>query len=154
MSEPVSESRKIQADPADVWALVSDLPRMGEWSNENQGGKWLGGADGPVVGAKFRGANRSGFHRWKTGVTITQADPGERFGFDVDFLGIPVSAWSYAIEPTAGGCRVTETWTDRRPGFFKPLSHLATGVADRADHSRAEMAHTLELLAAEAEASS
>ena len=38
----VSETVTAKADR--LYELVSDLPRMGEWSPENTGGKWLGGA--------------------------------------------------------------------------------------------------------------
>ena len=35
--------------PADeVWAAVSDVGRIGEWSPENAGARWIDGADGPV----------------------------------------------------------------------------------------------------------
>ncbi len=150
----MSVHRAIEAPADEVWALVSDLPRMGEWSNENQGGRWLGGADGPAVGAAFRGGNRNGIHRWSTRVKVTESRPGEAFGFDVTFLGLPMSAWSYDLKTTHDGCTVTETWTDRRPGFFKPISKIATGVADRTAHTRAGMTHTLERLAATAETTS
>ncbi|MFN2524390.1 MAG: SRPBCC family protein, partial [Mycobacteriales bacterium] len=54
----VSRSTDVDA-PADVvWGLVSDLPGMGRLSPENTGGRWSGGATGPAVGARFRGANR------------------------------------------------------------------------------------------------
>lgn len=147
----VSVSREIAAPADDVWSMVSDLPRMGEWSNENVGGRWIGEPSGPIPGAVFRGANRNGIRRWSTKVTVVESEPGERFGFRVDYLGIPVSAWTYELEPTDGGCRVTESWTDRRPAWFTPLARLATGVADRDEHTRNGMALTLERLAAAAE---
>ncbi len=151
MDEPISVRREVAAPAAAVWSLVSDLPRMGEWSNENDGGKWVGGAGGPAPGARFRGRNRNGFHRWSTLATVTEAAPGERFAFDVSYLGIPISAWRYEFAQTADGCEVSESWTDRRPGWFKPIARLATGVADRAEHTRDGMAHTLDRLAAAAE---
>jgi polyketide cyclase/dehydrase/lipid transport protein len=33
-------SIEIHASPEAVYDLVSDLPRMGEWSPENIGGEW------------------------------------------------------------------------------------------------------------------
>ncbi|HAS09465.1 MAG TPA: SRPBCC family protein, partial [Acidimicrobiaceae bacterium] len=51
----VSVSREIAAPPQRVWELISDITRMGEWSPETTGGKWLKGATGPAVGARFRG---------------------------------------------------------------------------------------------------
>lgn len=147
----VSVSREIKAPADRVWELVSDLPRMGEWSNENVGGKWLGDASGPALGAVFRGNNRNGLRRWSTRVKVVEAEPGRCFAFDVDLVGVPISHWSYELEPTADGCRVTETWADRRPGWFRPLAHLATGVSDRAEHTSDGMTLTLERVAAAAE---
>ncbi len=43
MSEPVSISREISASPEQLYSMVSDVTRMGEWSPENEGGEWLGG---------------------------------------------------------------------------------------------------------------
>ena len=124
---------------------------MGEWSPENEGGVWLRGADGPVEGAKFRGANRHGKRSWKTVATIIDAEPERRLTFRTAVMGIPDSQWSYDIEVTDDGCRVTQSWTDQRPGWFKPLTALVTGVDDRETHNRAGMKQTLDRLAAAAE---
>jgi hypothetical protein len=56
------------------------------------------------------------------------------------------------MAPPDSGCRVTESWTDRRPGFFKPIAAKATGVTDRVVHNQATMEQTLERLASAAEA--
>ena len=40
-------SIEINASPEAVYDLVSDLPRMGEWSPENIGGEWQGRRQGP-----------------------------------------------------------------------------------------------------------
>ena len=151
MSESVAASREIAAPADEVWSLVSDLPRMGEWSNENVGGRWLGETTAPAPGATFRGSNRNGFRRWSTKVTVLDADVGEAFRFRVSYLGLPISEWSYEFESTPEGCRVTESWVDRRPGWFPPMARLATGVADRSEHTRAGIELTLERLAAAAE---
>src|SRR5687768_3849760 len=54
----ISRSIELAADPDVVWAIVTDLPGMGELSPENAGGRWVGGSTGPAVGARFRGVNR------------------------------------------------------------------------------------------------
>jgi uncharacterized protein YndB with AHSA1/START domain len=154
VTEQVSVTREIGAPAERVWAMVSDVTRMGEWSPENEGATWLGGATGPQPGAKFRGTNRIGKRKWKTVATVVDADPGRRFSFRVATMGLKVAEWSYAFDPTATGCRVTETWIEQRASLFKPLARLVTGVADRASHNRAGMEQTLERLAAVAESSS
>ena len=42
-------SIEINASPEAVYDLVSDLPRMGEWSPENIGGEWQDGGSGKVA---------------------------------------------------------------------------------------------------------
>jgi hypothetical protein len=85
-------------------------------------------------------------------VTIVEADPGRRFSFRVTAFGLDIADWAYDFEPTPTGCRVTESWTDLRPRWFKGPARVATGVADRPSHTAAGAATTLERLAARAEA--
>jgi hypothetical protein len=139
----VSRSVEIAATPEAAYARISDLPRMGELSPENRGGRWLRGATGPDVGARFRGHNANGIRRWSTSVVVTAAEPGREFTFDTTFWGIPVSRWRYTFEPTGAGCRVTESWEDRRPGWFKGPAGLATGVLDREQMTGGSIEHTL-----------
>lgn len=143
--------RDIAAPPERVWALVSDITRMGEWSPESTGGSWKGGASGPAVGARFAGTNANGKKSWSTNCEVTDCEPGVAFGFRVTAVGLKIAHWSYRIEPTATGCHVTETWTDDRGGFAKFAGKLASGVADRETHNRAGMEQTLSALAAAAE---
>ena len=151
MSAHVQVTREIAA-PADIlWQMVADVPRMGEWSPENESAQWLGGATEARPGATFRGTNRNGSKRWSSVGTIVEADPGRSLAFRVKAAGMNVAEWSYRFEPTAQGCVVTESWTDRRNPVLKVLSGRVTGVADRATHNREGMAQTLERLAAAAE---
>ena len=47
MTEKKAEATEtIAADPGALYDLVSDLCRMGEWSPEATGGRWVGGATG------------------------------------------------------------------------------------------------------------
>jgi hypothetical protein len=151
VSESSSVSRDILA-PADiVYAMVADITRMGEWSPENQGGVWIGGATAAAPGARFKSKNRAGKKSWSTIAKVVDADPGSRFSFCVSAGPVKVSEWTYSFEPTEAGCRVTESWQDLRPGWFMPIARLATGVRDRDTHNRAGMEQTLERLAAAAE---
>lgn len=140
------------AAPADkVWTLVSDLPRMGEWSPENTGGRWVGGATGPAEGAQFRGSNRKGLRRWSTTCTVTAADEGKKFAFEVTYGPLAISTWEYTLTANGSSTTVVEEWTDRRPTWMKVASGPVMGVADRADHNRRGMQQTLEKLKAAAE---
>jgi hypothetical protein len=76
MSKRVEVSRTIKAPAELLYDMLSDLPRMGEWSPENRGGRWVNGATGPAVGARFKGRNRKGWARWSTDATVVTAVPG------------------------------------------------------------------------------
>ena len=149
MPEQIQVERTIRGAPDVLYALVSDLPRMGDWSPENTGGTWLDGA-GPVVGARFKGSNRSGWFRWHTDVVITVVKPGEEFGFDVTLGPFKVANWTYRFEQpdgAAGATRVIETWTDHRVPVFGTIASLFIGVRDRPGLNRRNMEATLAKLA-------
>lgn len=150
MTYPVSVTRDIAASPEKVWALVTDLPRMGEWSPENQGGTWAKGATGPAVGVRFNGKNKNGKKAWSTSVLVNACDAPKKFSFGLMLLRQNWCDWIYEIEPTATGCRVTHSWDDHRAGWQDFLGRVVSGVSDRATHNRANMEKTLENLAAAA----
>ena len=125
MAYPTAASRDIAAPAEKVWDLVADLPRMGEWSPENAGGKWMNGATGPSLGAVFKGTNnRNGFRRWSTKVTVVGCEPAKVFEFAVTSGPLEVANWRYEFENTEGGCRVTESWVDKRKPWFATLARV------------------------------
>ncbi len=148
----VTVEREIKAPPEEVWAMVSDITRMGEWSPENAGGRWAKGATGPAVGARFRGKNQNGWRRWSTTAVVAECEPGRVFAFDITVGPWTVARWTYRFEPTADGCRVTEQWDDQRKPFMHTLGGVASGVHDRETHNRQSMEQTLDALASAAEA--
>jgi uncharacterized protein YndB with AHSA1/START domain len=152
MTDQVNVSRDIDAPAEQVWSMITDVTRMGEWSPETTSAAWVKGATGPVPGAKFQGTNRNGKRTWKTVATVIDAEPGRSFSFRVVAAGVKIAEWRYDIEPTDTGCRVTESWTDLRPGFFKRPSGMISGVSDRPSHNRTGMEQTLSRLKAAAEA--
>ena len=151
MAATVEVSREISASPAAVFAAISDVTRMGEWSPECHTCEWKGDTAGPAVGATFVGHNRLGDKEWTTEGRVTACDPGERFDFDAMFGDFVFAKWGYKIEATDGGCRVTETWVDLRPQRAIEAGAAVSGVADRAAHNREGMEATLAGLAAAVE---
>ena len=152
MADLTAESRLIAAPAEKVWGLVSDLPRMGEWSPENAGGAWKNGATGPAVGAAFTGRNKKGLRRWSTTAKVIECEPGKVFEIAVVFgpTAVPVANWRYEFEDAEGGCRVTESWDDHRAAWMRVV---ARPMGDHsAAHAQAEMAATLANLAKVAEA--
>jgi Polyketide cyclase / dehydrase and lipid transport len=149
MAHPTAATLDINAPADRVWALVSDLPRMGEWSPENTGGKWVKGATGPGLGAVFKGTNKNGVRRWSTTVTVIACEPSKVFEFAVTSGPLAVANWRYEFEETTAGCRVTESWADRRKSWFVALARVMGDHS--ADHAEQEMAATLANLAAAVE---
>ncbi len=114
----VRVSVPVAASPRDVYAVVSDLPRSGEWSTECRGGSWVGGTPA-TVGAVFRGVN---FREedvvawapvvrgeWTTEAEVVAAEPGRRFSWSMrDSKGQKQdSVWTYEVEPFEGGSLLT-----------------------------------------------
>lgn len=149
--QDVSASARIAAPPDALYALVSNVVRMGEWSPENVGGRWIGGVTAPAVGARFRGSNRRGWRRWSTTCTVVAADPGRSFAFDVAFAGIPASRWTYEFRPHGDATVVTETWTDRRPRWFALVAGATMGIRDIRAHNVENIRKTLANLVTVAE---
>ena len=145
----LTDSIEIAADPTAVYALVSDLPRMGSWSPECTGVTWRGSVRSPVQGARFIGHNRSGWVRWSTFGEVVSADPGSAFAFEVTLGPLKVARWEYTFDATETGCTVTERWTDRRPAPVRTLLDAGMGSRERANVRG--MRKTLEALRAEAE---
>jgi hypothetical protein len=149
----VEVSAEVQCEADRLYDMVSELKDMGKWSPEAIGGRWLGGATGPAVGARFRGNNRSGWRRWSTTVTVTEAVRGKRFAFRVTFAAVPIAAWAYEFAGSGAATVVTESWTDLRPWWMDKGSGPIMGVPDRPGHNRANMEATLAALKTSAEAS-
>ena len=148
MAHPTAATLDINAPADKVWTLVSDLPRMGEWSPENTGGRWVKGATGPALGAVFKGTNKNGVRRWSTTVTVIACEPSKVFEFAVTSGPLAVANWRYEIAETAAGCTVTESWDDHRASWMKVVS---SPMGDHsAEHARTEMAATLARLSAAA----
>ena len=99
------------AAPADkIWNLVAEIRNTGRFSPEAE---WLGGADGPALGAKFRGhvrRNEIGPVYWTT-CRVTACEPGREFGFAVLGPGDQaVNNWHYRFTPRGDGTDVTESF--------------------------------------------
>jgi uncharacterized protein YndB with AHSA1/START domain len=147
-----SVTLRIAASPERVYAIVSDVTQMGRLSPECTGGRWLGGATGPAVGARFKGTNKRGLVRWSTRNAVVAATPGREFAFETKESG---TRWSYRLEPDGDGTIVTES---RAPWRERPLvARLAArlflgGVEEHEEEMRAGLQATLERLKAVAEA--
>ena len=148
MADTLEISRDIAAPPEAVYAAISDVTRMGEWSKECYACEWHEGFDGPAVGATFDGHNRNGEHEWTTQGKVIEADPGRAFAFECSMNDFHYSTWGYRIEAADNGCTVTE-WTENLlPEWALDTAREISGVDDRTERNRQTMSATLERLAA------
>ena len=148
---PVVVTKQLSASPEKVFAMVSDLTRMGEWSPENNGGVWTKGATGPAVGAMFKGRNANGGKSWSTGSKVIEFDPPRKIVWALIVAGSRWCDWVWQVEPSNGGSLVTHTFVDRRSKFANWLGGKITNVKDRAVHNRINMLATVEALSVAAD---
>src|SRR5579872_3635040 len=106
----------IEAEPEVLYNMVSDLPRIGEWSPECEGVEWQGGISTPAEGSTFVGRNAVGPGRrirYSRHGRVLVAEPGREFAFITDEGGRESTLWRYRFEPEAGGTRVIESYEVR-----------------------------------------
>lgn len=143
-----TESVDIAASAEEVYDLVSDLPRMGEWSPENRGGEWLDGGAG-AVGDRFEGHNKIGEREWSVVCHVTRADRPSAFQFVTGDPESPYVRWTYRMtgsSPTT----LTEVWdVEQLPPTLVDADDER--LAARAAAVRSGMKQTLEGIKATAE---
>jgi Polyketide cyclase / dehydrase and lipid transport len=100
-----SDSIVVARPPREVYELVADITRMGEYSPICQACWWDEG-DGPRVGAHFTGRNVLPERTWETRSEVVAAD-GREFAWVV---GARIARWGYTFDAVDGGTEVTESW--------------------------------------------
>lgn len=147
-----ADSVSIGADPAAVYALVTDIARTGEWSPICRSAWWDEGG-GPRPGAWFTGHNEAGGAVWETRSQVEVAEPPREFAW---LVGQGFVRWGYSIEPDGAGSRLTESWQLRPAGLV--MFHERYGadaharIALRAEQALAGIPETLAALKRIAEA--
>lgn len=104
MAAPLLQAQiDIDAPVATVWALVSDLSRMPQWSPQCRLMKALG----PVrQGTRTININRRNKMFWPTTCVVTEVIPEKKMAFQVNQNG---TIWSYELVPTDTGTRLVES---------------------------------------------
>ena len=109
----------VDAAPARVWALVSDLGLMPRWSPQCRVMKALG----PVApGTRTLNLNRRGLMLWPTTCRLLEVEPERKLAFRVNENN---TVWTFELEPTATGTRVVQT--RRADDGIKPMSNFLVG---------------------------
>jgi uncharacterized protein YndB with AHSA1/START domain len=148
---PIQATVEIDAPPAQVWSLVSDLRNMPRWSP--QCAKTFVRGGGPVqLGSRMVNVNRRGLLVWPTQSKVVRFEPEREIAFRVRENW---TVWSYTLEPTAtGATRVTAR--REAPAGISDLSVRLTeavlgGVEPFADELREGMQLTLARIKADVE---
>ncbi|GGM95679.1 SRPBCC family protein [Streptomyces fuscichromogenes] len=106
----------IDASPATVWALVSDIGLMPDMSAELRSVTWLDGAAGPAVGARFVGrSEHEALGKWETTSHVIECEPESVFAWAVQDPADPSAVWRFRLSPRDGGTELSE-WMQLGPG--------------------------------------
>jgi uncharacterized protein YndB with AHSA1/START domain len=127
----ISATVAVDADPADVWDVLSDPRRMPEFSPELRKVFVIGG---PGVGTRIVGVNRRKAVVWPTTSRIVRWEPNRAVAWKVRESG---ATWVYELEASESGTTVT----GRRvlPRFTMGTTLLAPVIGGAAGHD-AELA--------------
>jgi len=107
-----SATATIAAPINEVYAAVTDVTRMGEWSPECITCRWVGDATGPAVDAEFEGDNVAALgpitlKRWTTTSQVVDAESNVSF----EFIAQGYSTWRYEFVELDGATVVTESFS-------------------------------------------
>lgn len=154
-----SDSIRIGRSAAEVYAMVSDVARMGELSPVCTSCTWDDASQARKEGAWFTGHNAIGTFTWDTHCKVVSAVPGRDFTF-VNY-GPPgkveLVRWGYAFEDHGGETTVTESWRvlPAYPDYVTaddPSADVATRLDGMATMAREGIRDTLANLKRVAEA--
>ncbi|HSX68427.1 SRPBCC family protein [Nocardioides sp.] len=154
MNVPVLEqSIEIAAPPAEVWALVSDLRRMPEWSPQVESVRPSAGHETIGLGARVTNRNVLGELAWITHAEVVRFEGEREIAFRIEENW---SVWSFTVAPSPAGTRLTqrreapnglspssitaqETWLGGQAAFTQTLRD---GMAETLERIRATVAAT------------
>lgn len=126
--ETLSASTEVRASARQVYDVVCDITRMGEWSPETFRAQWL-------AKDRFRAWNRRRLGQCKTDSIVVAQEPDREFSFIVQALGGNWAQWTYLIEPGATNDRVRLTETFRMcvplPRAALVFEHCILFIRDR-----------------------
>lgn len=102
----------VDAPVQDVWRVVADVRRTGEWSHECRSAEWLAGAHAAAPGARFRGRNRARWVSWSRTCEVVAVDePRELVWRTVPSWLYPDSTeWCIRLSPEGRRTRITQSF--------------------------------------------
>jgi hypothetical protein len=113
----------------ELYDLIADVTRMGEWSPICKACWWDEGA-GPTVGSWFTGSNELGDRIWETRCQVVAAERGREFAWTV---GQSVVRWGYTFEPAAsrGSSPRAGKYSSVNGSVWKPRPRSRAGTGSR-----------------------
>ena len=105
---------EVDATVEQVWSVVADVTRVGEWSHECRSASWVGDVRRAVPGARFRGHNRASLlARWSRTSEVVSVEPRRELVWrTVSTPLFPDSTeWRIRLEPRADRTLITQTFT-------------------------------------------
>ncbi|MGB6127103.1 MAG: SRPBCC family protein, partial [Gordonia sp. (in: high G+C Gram-positive bacteria)] len=131
----IEDSVEIAATPEQVWSVISDLRRMGEWSPQCKK-MFIFGGD-VKLGTKTFNINRSGALVWPTRSKVVTFKPNEELAFKI---AENKTVWAFKITPTDAGVQLTESRTAAGGQTTKLSSTLVDKVFGGETSFEAELA--------------
>jgi hypothetical protein len=104
-----TRSAWVDATPARVYELISDVSAIGQWSPTASSVAYDDDA-GPWAGAWFGGANRRDGNEWTTRSQVERAEPGTAFSFVVGGTVDGIVRWGWDFRPQGRGSLVRQSW--------------------------------------------
>ncbi|MHB1087359.1 MAG: SRPBCC family protein [Acidimicrobiales bacterium] len=150
-----SASITISRRAEELYDMISDVTRMGEWSPVCKECWWDEG-EARGLGAWFTGRNETPERTWETRSQVVAAEPAREFSFVV---GGTWTRWGYTFSEFEAGTVVTESWEFLPAGLARFEERFGEDapaqIADRLRSAREGIPQTLAALkrAAESERS-
>ena len=144
--DTAERSMTMAASPARVWAVLGDVTRMPEWSEELASVELLDG-DGRSVGSRFRGNNQTGTRTWSMTCVVDRYDDGQTLEFHTEDDGGEIrTRWWYRVTPEKDGATVTEGF--RRVAKMGRLRAMAERklIGDRSEYNARNIDASLQRL--------
>jgi uncharacterized protein YndB with AHSA1/START domain len=132
----------VNATPSKVWNALTDVTRIGEWSHECHEAAWTAPSERAVVGARFRGRNRSGRMRWSRTCRVTRAESDLAFAYVTEGgLTGDSTRWTFTLEAVGQGTRIVqEARLLRQPVWLdRALVRALPSHQDRSDQLHADL---------------
>ncbi|WIM85980.1 SRPBCC family protein [Candidatus Mycobacterium wuenschmannii] len=118
MAAPLLQAQvDVDAPVSAVWALISDLRRMPQWSPQC---RWMRPLGALRPGTRTLNLNRRNLLVWPTTSTVVELVPEQKLAFRVNLNN---TIWSYELQPIPNGTRLIES--RHAENGVKPISSLA-----------------------------